>query len=225
MMGTNYCKNLEFDNVQFNTFDCHHGCYNVTIRNSTLVYVSAIGEGVLLIENCTFYICQHCITVWLRSDYGATWYGDLIMKNITVKYSDRNRYATIVNSYWKDHWFGYQCKLPTNIILDGFKTVKYEAIVDESGMRTERIIGENLDPVNFFLPDTAQLKDVDISRLKSEGGDAEFSSYKAPDQLVISNCDGVDLRFPNIPMFRDMRVSMDGEDYDWKSHSEPYLHW
>ena len=224
MMGTNYCKNLTLDGVQFNTFDCHHGCYNVTIRNSTLVYVSAIGEGVLTVENCTFYICNHCIVIWLRSDYGTTWYGDLNMKDITVKYSDRNRYVTLVNSWWTDHWFGYPCKLPTNITLENFKSVKYEATVDD-GVRTERIIGENIDPVNFFLPDTAKLADKDISRLKSEGGDAEENSYKAPEQLVISNCDGVDFRFPNIPMFRDMRVTVDGEEYDWKSHSVPHYRW
>lgn len=216
MMGTNYCKNLTFDNVKFNTFDCHHGCYNVTLKNSRLVYVSAIGEGVLRIENCELYICNHCICVWLRSDYGATWYGDLVMKNITVKHSERNAYIALVNAYWFDHWFGYPCALPTNIYLDGLKVIKYEAIVDECGKRTERILGENLTPVNFFLPDIANYKDTDISRYESEGGGAKNNPYKAPDNLYISNVGNAELIFPNTPMFRNMKITLDGKDYDWK---------
>lgn len=206
MMGTNYCKNLTLDGVEFNTFDCHHGCYNVTIRNSRLVYVSAIGEGTLLVENCEFYICNHCIVIWLRSDYGATWYGDLIMKNITVKHSDRNNYIALVNAYWADHYFGYPAKLPSNIYLDGLKVIKYEASVNDFGERSERILGESLTPVNFFLPDIASYTDRDISRHISEGGGAEHNPYKAPDNLYISNIADIELLFPNTPMFRDMKI-------------------
>ena len=206
MMGTNYCKNLLLDHVQFNTFDCHHGCYNVTIRDSRLVYVSAIGEGTLRIENCEFYICNHCIAVWLRSDYGATWYGDLIMKNISVKYSDRNNYIALVNAYWMDHWFGYPCKLPENIYLENLKITKYVATVDEDGMRHEHVVGESLDPVNFFIPDVAKYTDIDISRSVSEGGGAQNNPYTAPDNIYISGTDGIDIRFPETPMFKNTKI-------------------
>ncbi len=206
MMGTNYCKNLTLDGVEFNTFDCHHGCYNVTIRNSRLVYVSAIGEGTLSVENCEFYICNHCIAIWLRTDYGATWYGDLIMKDITIKHSDRNKYIALVNAYWYDHYFGYPCALPTNIYLDGLKVYKYEASVSESGERVEKILGEDLSPVNFFIPDIAKYTDRDISRYVSEGGGAENNPYKAPESLYIKNTGDTELIFPETPMFRDMKI-------------------
>lgn len=217
MMGTNYCKNLVFDGVEFNTFDCHHGCYNVTLKNSRLVYVSAIGEGTLRVENCEFYICDHCVMIWLRSDYGTTWYGDLILDGIRVKYSDRNQHITLVNAWWMDHWFGYPCKLPKNIYLNDLKITKYEASVDECGVRRECIIGDNLDPVSFFHPEISKYTDVDISRLKSEGGGAEVNPFAAPERIVITGTDGVKLLFPNTPMFSNMSVEIDGVPFDWKA--------
>ena len=216
MMGTNYCKNLSFDNVQFNTFDCHHGCYNVAIKNSRLVYVSAIGEGALRIENCEFYVCSHGCVVWLRSDYGSTWYGDLIMKDIAVKHSERNSAIILVNSWWEDHWFGYQAKLPANIIIDGLKVIKYEAQVDEAGKRTERLVGEGLSDVSFFHPQTSDFSGVDISRHKSDGGYAEHNPYSAPEKLILSRVDISKIIFPNTPMFKDTRVILDDEEYDWR---------
>ena len=219
MMGTNYCKNLSFDNVEFNTFDCHHGCYNIDIRNSRLVYLSAIGEGTLRVENCEFYICDHCIVIWLRSDYGTTWYGDLIMKNIRVNYSPRNKYIALVNAWWVDHWFGYPAKLPTNIYLDGLSIRKYEAGFDADGVRYEKTLSENADPVNFFLPDVANFTDRDISRHVSEGGGAEHNPFKAPEALYIDNYSGCKINLPNTPMFRDMRVYVEGNEIDWKKNN------
>ena len=216
MMGTNYCKNLSFDNVEFNTFDCHHGCYNVTIKNSRLVYISAIGEGTLRIENCEFYICSHGCVVWLRSDYGSTWYGDLIMKDVTVKYSDRNSAIILVNSWWEDHWFGYQAKLPTTIILDGLKIIKYEAETLENGKRIERALGGGAREVSFFHPQIYDFLDVDISEHVSRGGYAENNPYRAPRELLLSRVDISKIRFPNTPMFKDTKLVVEGEKYDWR---------
>lgn len=218
MMGTNYCKNLSFDNVEFNTFDCHHGCYNVTIQNSRLVYVSAIGEGTLRIENCEFYVCSHGCVVWLRSDYGSTWYGDLIMRDVTVKHSERNSSIILVNSWWEDHWFGYQTKLPTTITLDGVRLIKYEPKIDEDGKRAEQVVGDWLDEVSFFHPQTYSFCDVDISRHRNDGGYAERNPYQAPDKLILSRVNIDKIKFPNTPMFKNTTVVVDGEKYDgWKA--------
>ena len=217
MMGTNYCKNLVFDNVEFNTFDCHHGCYNVTLKNSRLVYVSAIGEGTLRVENCEFYPCNHGCIVWLRSDYGSTWYGDLILKDITIKYSERNTAITLVNSWWEDHWFGYPAKLPTNVIIDGVKIYKHEACVNGGGKRTEKLLGEGLDKITYFFHSQGDnLKDVDLSRLKSEGGGVEKNPYTAPENLYVNNTDISMINFPKNPMFKDMKVILDGKEYAWQ---------
>jgi hypothetical protein len=47
IMGSNYCKNLVFDNCTFSRFDAHMGVANATIRNSTLGHqgINAIGSG------------------------------------------------------------------------------------------------------------------------------------------------------------------------------------
>ena len=170
------------------------------------------------IENCEFYVCSHGCVVWLRSDYGSTWYGDLVMKDVTVKHSDRNSVIVLVNSWWEDHWFGYQAKLPTNIILDGLKVIKYKPGIDGDEKRTEQVVGEWLDEVSFFHPQTYSFCDIDISRHRNDGGYAERNPYQAPDKLILSRVNIDKIKFPNTPMFKDTTVVVDGEKYDgWKA--------
>lgn len=57
ILGSNYCKNLVYDNCEFSRFDAHKGVANATIRNSKLGHmgINAIGSGTLLVENTTLY--------------------------------------------------------------------------------------------------------------------------------------------------------------------------
>ena len=52
----------------------------------------------------------------LRGDYGSTWNGDMIFKNVTLKNTGT---ATLINASWNNHYFGYTCYLPTNVVIDG----------------------------------------------------------------------------------------------------------
>lgn len=116
--GTNYCKNLMYDGCAFSRFDAHQGVLNATIKNSVLGHhgIKLIGSGTALIENTTVLSDSF---VALRSDYGSTWNGELIIRNCKF-------YPTGVSSHiidaenTEDHNFGYTCYLPQRIEIDGF---------------------------------------------------------------------------------------------------------
>jgi hypothetical protein len=117
VMGSNYCKNVTYDGCIFSRFDAHQGTYNATIKNSEIGHqkLSVIGKGTLYVENTVFHSDT---VVALRGDYGCTWQGDVVLKNIKV-----NNVGTpiLVNAGWQNHYFGYTCYLPERIVVDGIK--------------------------------------------------------------------------------------------------------
>ncbi len=115
--GTNYCKNLVYDGCAFSRFDAHQGVLNATVINSVLGHhgIKLIGSGTALIEN-TIVLSDSFID--LRSDYGSTWNGEMIIRNCEF-------YPIGVSSHIikaensEDHNFGYTCYLPQKIEIDG----------------------------------------------------------------------------------------------------------
>jgi len=132
ILGSNYSKNLLYDNCTFSRFDAHMGVANATIRNSTLGHmgINAIGTGVLLVENSTI---RGRTLVNLRSDYGSTWQGEFIFRNCRFVPSglQRTKAATatergqqasaylVGGSNSGMHDFGYTCYMPETITIDG----------------------------------------------------------------------------------------------------------
>ena len=117
VMGSNYCKNLTYDGCIFSRFDAHQGTYNATILNSEIGHqkLSIIGQGTLYVENTVFHSDT---VVGLRGDYGSTWQGEVILKNITINNTGT---PILVNAGWQNHYFGYTCHLPERIVVDGIK--------------------------------------------------------------------------------------------------------
>lgn len=120
IMGSNYCKNLTYDGCVFSRFDAHKGTHNATIINSEIGHqkLSVIGSGTLRVENTVVHGNN---LVNLRSDYGSTWDGDMIFKNVTLKNTGT---PTLINGSWANHYFGYTCYLPKNITIDGVTLAK-----------------------------------------------------------------------------------------------------
>ena len=120
IFGSNYSKNITFDGVEFSRFDAHMGVANVLIRNSLLGHqgINIIGCGTFLIENSK--VCGSSF-INLRSDYGSTWEGELIIRN--CEYVPRNGArsdAVLINgSYSGQHDFGYTCYMPEKITIEG----------------------------------------------------------------------------------------------------------
>ena len=119
IFASNYSKNITFDNVEFSRFDAHMGVVNATIKNSILGHqgINIIGSGVFLIENTK--VCGANF-INLRSDYGSTWEGELIIRN--CEYVPRNGAQSdavmVSGNYSGQHDFGYKCYMPKKITID-----------------------------------------------------------------------------------------------------------
>lgn len=119
IFGSNFSKNLVFENCSLSRFDAHMGVYNATIRNSNLGYmgVKLIGFGQFLLENTTI---EGENLVSLRQDYGSTWRGDFIIKNC-VFIPSKTKSSTLSLFSGQNsglHNFGYTCYMPNKIEID-----------------------------------------------------------------------------------------------------------
>ena len=127
VLGSNFCKNLLYDRCILSRFDAHQGVANATIRNSTLGHmgINAIGSGRLLVENSTI---RGRSIINLRSDYGSTWQGELIIRNcVFVPADGKPITAALINgSNSGKHDFGYTCYMPERITIENLR-------IDDSG--------------------------------------------------------------------------------------------
>lgn len=122
VLGSNYCKNLLYDNCTLSRFDAHKGVANATVRNSTLGHmgINAIGSGTFLVENSTI---RGRSLINLRSDYGSTWQGEFIIRNcVFVPHGGREVSASLISgSYSGKHDFGYTCYMPERITIENLQ--------------------------------------------------------------------------------------------------------
>ncbi len=148
-MGTNYCKNLTFDNMTSCSFDAHCSLYNGTIKNSTLEHINFIGGGTIRYENVTVYTDGRNSAIVLRQDYGSTWNGNVIIDGLTLRSSTQHNNLTLIRAEYTNHFFGYTCHIPAKIEMNNVKVVHYGYKV-ENGVRTEWDIATNSMPLHFY---------------------------------------------------------------------------
>ena len=119
ILGSNYCKNLLYEQCVLSRFDAHKGVYNATIRNSTLGHmgINAIGSGTFTLENSTV---RGRNLINLRSDYGSTWQGEMIIRDCVFAPQGKNsgKAKLISGSYSSQHDFGYTCYMPERIMIE-----------------------------------------------------------------------------------------------------------
>ena len=144
IMGSNYCKNLVYENCVFSRFDAHMGVANARISNSTLGHmgINAIGTGTFLVENSHI---KGRSFINLRSDYGSTWEGDFVIKDcIFTPGNGKATSASLIAGYnHGQHDFGYTCYMPY--------TIRFENLV---------VNDENLEePVAIFADFNSDKKD------------------------------------------------------------------
>ena len=169
LMGTNYCKNLGFDGNFICSFDAHCGVYNGTILNSTVEHLNFIGDGLITVENCNLYLDGSKTAVQLRSDYGATWRGNLYMKDVNLKYQvskaekNSNWTYSVVSAGWENHYFGYTCYLPQDIYLENVKMLGFEPVMNGGVRVGEQILETNVKELYLFSKTIYGYDYVDIS--------------------------------------------------------------
>lgn len=118
IMGSNFCRNIRYENCELSRFDAHQGVYNATISGCTLAYVGCTGFGTLTIEDCEIH-SSNLIT--FRGDYGSFWRGTVSFKGCRL-YPAPDAQVQLVHAYnYGTHDFGYDCMLPTTITFDGLK--------------------------------------------------------------------------------------------------------
>lgn len=118
---SNFVKNVLVEDCVLSRMDVHQGVSGgYTIRRSTLGHagLNAIGRGRLLIEDSSIHSQRF---IMFRADYGATWDGDVIIRNsrwLPPPSPDRTP-VLFMASNDGTHDFGYPCAMPRTIRIDG----------------------------------------------------------------------------------------------------------
>jgi hypothetical protein len=192
IIGSNYCKNLVYDNCTFSRFDAHMGVANATIRNSTLGHmgINAIGSGILTVENTTI---RGRSLINLRSDYGSTWQGEILIRNcVFVPAGGRPTSASLIGgSNSGQHDFGYTCYMPERITIETLH-------IDDSNHP------EDYQGPAIFANFNPQMTDDSYQ---------EKFPYVRTREVILRNVtttSGKDLRLSDNPfMFKDVKVDTD----------------
>ena len=192
IFGSNYSKNLLYDNCSFSRFDAHKGVSDISIRNSTLGYmgINAIGTGTLTVENSSIYAKS---IINLRYDYGSSWEGEIIIRNCTFEPRGGDPpCANLVRGINKgQHNFGYTCYMPKRIIIENL-------FIDDSKLPEDHKGPSILGDFNEEITDETY---------------QEKFPYVKTKQVIIKNvstASGKPLRHTYNPiMFRDVQFDFD----------------
>jgi len=192
ILGSNYCKNLIYDNCILSRFDAHMGVANATIRNSTLGHqgINAIGSGTFTVENSTIY-GRNLIN--LRSDYGSAWQGELFIRNcVFIPANGRTTSVSLIGgSYSGQHDFGYTCYMPERITIENLH------------------IDDSKNPVDYKGPSIF----ADFNPKMTDDSYVEKFPYVRTREVIlrkITVASGRELGLSDNPyMFRDVKVNSD----------------
>lgn len=118
LFASNFCKDLKMEDCVISRFDAHMGVCNVSLSDCKFGYmgVQMVGFGTARLENCEIHRNR---MVWLRDDYGSCWDGDIVIRNCTVKLPGGNKLFLLDGSNDGHHDFGYDCRLPYSLDIDG----------------------------------------------------------------------------------------------------------
>ena len=218
LMGTNFCKNLTFDDMYVCSFDAHCGVYNATIKNSTAEHLNFIGDGKITMENVVIYADPTKTAMNLRTDYGSTWAGDVEINGLEFRHHNISTYAqiTIVKAQWTNHNFGYTVHYPQNMILNDITTVQYTYGINADGTRWEKLdeTTRNVRPVYLFSTDLGD-KRVDLTDPNAiVDGKINGNPIVPTKSVIINNYkyaeNPLTIVLPSSPTFYGMEVTIDG---------------
>ena len=165
VMASNFVKNLAYYDCALSRFDAHMGVHNVTLKNSEIgEIINLVGSGTCHIENVHLSSGYWPFLVRLREDYGATWEGDLIIKNCKLTVGNNASKAYLVRAQWNEHNYGYPCYIP-NIYVDGLeifhlngKTFSGTFYIFKEMDTTADIRYNEVNPIN--VPEKIELKNL-----------------------------------------------------------------
>ena len=181
LIGTNFCRDLLFDDCVFSRFDAHMGVTNCTILNSKLGWqcLNAIGFGTFRIENTEAY--GHAF-VNLRSDYGCTFRGRFDIRNCVWHPAGGGRSVFSAHNDGT-HDFGYPCYLPQEIDIDGLTVDSHDGedtgdiwlFNDWTGKPEGEVKYPMIPPVRACVKNVRGVKSVGLCQNPELLGGVEFS--------------------------------------------------
>lgn len=190
IMGSNYSKNITYDNCTLNRIDAHAGAFNITVKNnSRTVDIALTGGGKALVEDT---IIDNYYFVYLREDYGATWKGTVEIKNCQLipKERDNSSFVYVYKAQWYCHDFGYPCYLPETIIdnvsVEGFDKIYF---LDDLVSNLKVDVTPD-DDSNEKIP-LISVTDTEAVATEITIGDYTFENinpYILPKEIIIKNC-------------------------------------
>lgn len=134
-------KRVTYDSCTLSRFDAHTGIMHAYIIDSVVGSVDVVGGGNLHVINSKIY---GTTMIRFREDYGAFWYGDVLVKDCTMV--DQKGTATtgqLFNTSWVNHYYGYETAMPTTIVIDGLK------VEGEPGITT-KVVNMNIFANSFI---------------------------------------------------------------------------
>jgi hypothetical protein len=127
IMGSNYCKNISYENCVLSRLDAHAGVYNFSVKNCEIAQINVTGGGLGVIENCTVYNWR---LIGLREDYGTFWRGLIRIKNVVMVQDEK--LFTIFSGNYHDVYHGFKTRLPDLYVENvSFKNYAGEEIVPD----------------------------------------------------------------------------------------------
>ena len=178
IIGTNFCKNITMNGCELSRIDAHQGVHDVTIIDSKLGWlgIDITGSGELYVEGSSLYGTS---LIKLRDDYGSTWHGNVTVKDCTWT---PNRGKSLTDSYYyiiggtnlQQHYYGYDCYLPTNIMIQGLRiddskaTTSYKGIMLFADLNPNRTSesAENALPYKYYVTETATISGLTFEKGK-----------------------------------------------------------
>ena len=131
-LGTNRSKNLTFNNCMLNRIDAHRGVYSLKVYDSVIGWGGIEVTGVGTTNNNKLIISNVVVKgnddfVILRSDYGSTWNGEIIIKNSSIEPLPSQKTVLLVrvapaleDNNTKIHNYGYDLYMP-DVKVSNFK--------------------------------------------------------------------------------------------------------
>ena len=177
IMSSNGAKNMEFKNCSMSRFDAHRGFWNARLIGCEFGQtINVIGGGNLEIIDTVRKAGASFIA--LRNDYGATFNGDIYIKNCTLCGKKKYRGVKIDELYedgvvivhsgfnfekekFLDWNFGYTCYMPRHITVEGLS----------SGCPDKTYVFNNLADVAF--------------------DESHSNAYRITESVVFKGCDPI----------------------------------
>ena len=212
VMGSSSAKNIVYDHCSLVRFDAHEGLVNGKIINGSEVGMLRItGGGELLIADSTVHCESSTSPLSLREDYGSTFKGTLILRNLDIVSAVGSKPpAAIVRIMSANHNFGYTCHF-CNLVVDDVR------FIDRNGKNilTEIAIvfDYQCDPSATFNYRGVGDPNIHIAGEVCSDGKVNINPYQPPEFLEVKNNsqNGYTVYLKNYPFWANTEIKGDIE--------------